>query len=76
MIMNRTLIATSLAIAGVICSMAGSAGLLAQPIGWFAATVLFLLSGTAWWIPFGADKRESLDEGRREQSERDERGRL
>lgn len=74
--MNRTLIAMSLAIAGVICSMAISAGLLSQPLGGFAASVLFLLSGTAWWIPFGADKRDGLGEGRREQPDRDQRGRL
>lgn len=74
--MNRTLIAMSFAIAGVICSMATSAGLLPQPIGGFAAAVLFLLSGTAWWIPFGANKREDLGESRGNQPDRDDRGRL
>lgn len=74
--MNRTLIALSLAIAAVTCSMAVSAGLLSQPIGGFAASVLFLLSGTAWWIPVGPDKREGRGEGRREQPDRDEHGRL
>lgn len=73
--MNRTLVAMSLAITGMICSLAVYYGLLPQQIGWFATSVLFILSGTAWWIPFGANKREDSDKRRREQPGQDERGR-
>lgn len=51
--MNRTLVAMSLAVAGTICWMAVTAGLLPQNIGWFAAAVLYLISGLAWWVPVG-----------------------
>jgi hypothetical protein len=51
--MNRTLVAMSFAIAGTLCWMAVAAGLLSSQIGWFAATALYMLAGTAWWVPVG-----------------------
>lgn len=56
--MNRTLIAMSLALAATICWMAVSAGLLPGQVGWFVATVLYMLSGFAWWAPFKGRNRD------------------
>jgi len=60
---NRTTIAIGLALIGTVAWMAVFAGLIPERIGWFIATVFYLLSGTAWWIPFGRTKGDRKDEG-------------
>ena len=59
--MNRVSIAALLAVAGTICWLAVSADLLPSQSGWFAATVCYVLSGVAWWLPLSS-RDESKDE--------------
>lgn len=55
--MNRTLVASLLGLAGTLCWMAITAGLLNGQIGWFVAMALYMLSGLAWWVPVGREGR-------------------